>query len=118
MVSRENARRSITSGTTAPPELQLPYDTNILESVFKLFSESFSALPLATLIGGKYFVLHGGLFSDDNVSLDDIRKLDRHKQRQPGQAGLMMEMLWTDPQPEPGRGPSKRGVGMQFGPDV
>ena len=86
--------------------------------VFRLFSESFSALPLATLIGSKYFVLHGGLFSDDNVTLDDIRKLDRHKQRQPGQAGLMMEMLWTDPQPEPGRGPSKRGVGMQFGPDV
>ena len=73
---------------------------------------------MATLIGGKYFVLHGGLFSDDNVTLDDIRKLDRHKQRQPGQAGLMMEMLWTDPQPQPGRGPSKRGVGMQFGPDV
>jgi diadenosine tetraphosphatase ApaH/serine/threonine PP2A family protein phosphatase len=70
------------------------------------------------LIGKKYFVLHGGLFSDDNVTLDDIRKLDRHKQRQPGQAGLMMEMLWTDPQTEPGRGPSKRGVGMQFGPDV
>lgn len=87
-------------------------------SIFKLFSESFSALPLATLIGQKYFVLHGGLFSDDNVTLDDIRKLDRHKQRQPGQAGLMMEMLWTDPQTEPGRGPSKRGVGMQFGPDV
>lgn len=63
-------------------------------------------------------MLHGGLFSDDNVTLDDIRKLDRHKQRQPGQAGLMMEMLWTDPQTEPGRGPSKRGVGMQFGPDV
>ncbi|TLD25437.1 hypothetical protein PspLS_05760 [Pyricularia sp. CBS 133598] len=88
------------------------------ERTFKLFSESFSALPLATLIGHKFFVLHGGLFSDDNVTLDDIRKLDRHKQRQPGQAGLMMEMLWTDPQPEPGRGPSKRGVGMQFGPDV
>ena len=88
------------------------------ERIFKLFSESFSALPLATLIGDKYFVLHGGLFSDDNVTLDDIRKLNRHKQKQPGQAGLMMEMLWTDPQTEPGRGPSKRGVGMQFGPDV
>lgn len=86
--------------------------------VFKLFSESFSALPLATLIGAKYLVLHGGLFSDDNVTLDDIRKVDRHAQRQPGQAGLMMEMLWTDPQTAPGRGPSKRGVGMQFGPDV
>ncbi|KAB8264055.1 hypothetical protein BDV32DRAFT_145832 [Aspergillus pseudonomiae] len=88
------------------------------ERMFKVFSESFSALPLATLIGSKYLVLHGGLFSDDNTSLDDIRKLDRHNQRQPGQQGLMMEMLWTDPQTEPGRGPSKRGVGLQFGPDV
>ncbi|KAK0512776.1 hypothetical protein JMJ35_004793 [Cladonia borealis] len=88
------------------------------ERVFKLFSESFSALPLATLIGKQYFTLHGGLFSDDKISLDDVRKLNRHKQRQPGQQGLMMEMLWTDPQPMPGRGPSKRGVGLQFGPDV
>lgn len=88
------------------------------EKVFKLFSESFSALPLATLIGKKYFTLHGGLFSDDKTSLDDVRKLNRHQQRQPGQQGLMMEMLWTDPQPTPGRGPSKRGVGLQFGPDV
>lgn len=88
------------------------------EKTFKLFSESFSALPLATLIGKKYFTLHGGLFSDDKTSLDDVRKLNRHQQRQPGQQGIMMEMLWTDPQPMPGRGPSKRGVGLQFGPDV
>lgn len=93
--------------------------TKLLQDrVFKLFSESFSALPLATLVGNKYLVLHGGLFSDDKITLDDIRNLNRHTQRQPGQSGLMMEMLWTDPQPEPGRGPSKRGVGMQFGPDV
>ncbi|RKF78870.1 Serine/threonine-protein phosphatase T [Golovinomyces cichoracearum] len=88
------------------------------ERTFKLFSESFSALPLATLVGKKYLVLHGGLFSDDKITLDDIRKLNRHNQRQPGQSGLMMEMLWTDPQTNLGRGPSKRGVGMQFGPDV
>lgn len=29
-----------------------------------------------------------------------------------------MECLWTDPQDAPGRGPSKRGVGLGFGPDV
>ncbi|CAD0057586.1 unnamed protein product [Aureobasidium pullulans] len=46
------------------------------------------------------------------------KKLNRHNQKQPGQSGLMMEMLWTDPQTAPGRGPSKRGVGLQFGPDV
>ncbi len=73
---------------------------------------------MATLVGDKYLVLHGGLFSDDKVTLEDIRKLNRHNQRQPGQSGLMMEMLWTDPQDEQGRGPSKRGVGMQFGPDI
>lgn len=88
------------------------------DRLFTLFSETFSALPLATLIGKKYFVLHGGLFSDDNVTLDDVRKLNRHTQKQPGQQGLMMEMLWTDPQTQPGRGPSKRGVGLQFGPDI
>jgi len=30
----------------------------------------------------------------------------------------MCEILWSDPQPLPGRGPSKRGVGLSFGPDV
>ena len=88
------------------------------ERAFKLFSESFSALPLATLIGKKFLTLHGGLFSDDKIGLNDIRKFNRHHQKQPGQSGLMMEMLWTDPQTAPGRGPSKRGVGLQFGPDI
>lgn len=30
----------------------------------------------------------------------------------------MCELLWSDPQPFPGRGPSKRGVGLSFGKDV
>lgn len=30
----------------------------------------------------------------------------------------MSEMLWSDPQPQLGRSPSKRGVGLSFGPDV
>ena len=30
----------------------------------------------------------------------------------------MCELLWSDPQPYPGRGPSKRGVGLSFGVDV
>ncbi|KAJ2987205.1 Palmitoyl-protein thioesterase 1, partial [Globomyces sp. JEL0801] len=36
----------------------------------------------------------------------------------PGSTGLMCELLWSDPQVLPGRSPSKRGVGIQFGPDV
>lgn len=30
----------------------------------------------------------------------------------------MCELLWSDPQPLMGRSLSKRGVGIQFGPDV
>lgn len=114
---------------------------------FKLFTEVFIALPLATLITcpkeplqgdqlpyscsiaqrspilskdglKRFFVVHGGLFSKDNVTLDDIRAIDRFKQGQPGQEGLMMELLWSDPQTAQGRGPSKRGVGLGFGPDI
>ncbi|ORX90653.1 putative phospho protein phosphatase [Basidiobolus meristosporus CBS 931.73] len=86
------------------------------ETMFKLFTETFNVLPLAHVVQNKIFVVHGGLFSRDNVTLDEIRKIDRFSQ--PGHEGLMCEMLWSDPQPQMGRGPSKRGVGLQFGPDV
>ncbi len=38
--------------------------------------------------------------------------------REPPEDGLMCEMLWSDPKPTDGRGPSQRGVGVGFGPDV
>jgi serine/threonine-protein phosphatase 5 len=54
-------------------------------------------------------VMHGGLFSKDDVTLKDIRGVDRV--RQPPEDGLMSELLWSDPQPQQGRSESKRGVG-------
>ncbi len=51
--------------------------------------------------------MHGGLFSKDGISLDDIRTTDRN--RQPPEEGIMCELLWSDPQPMKGRSPSKRG---------
>ncbi|KAJ9082219.1 Palmitoyl-protein thioesterase 1 [Entomophthora muscae] len=77
---------------------------------------TFNALPLAHLIQNKILVVHGGLFSKDDVTLDDIRKINRFCQ--PPNEGLMCELLWSDPQPQNGRSPSKRGIGIQFGPDV
>jgi serine/threonine-protein phosphatase 5 len=83
---------------------------------FELFNEAFCLLPLAYCIGKKVLVVHGGLFSEDGVTLDQIRAIDRNCQ--PPDKGLMCELLWSDPQEEPGRAPSKRGVGYSFGPDV
>jgi len=83
---------------------------------FQLFIEVFHTLPLCYCLGRKIIVLHGGLFSRDDVTLDELRKIDRF--REPPDEGLMSEAMWSDPQPMPGRNPSKRGVGLSFGPDV
>jgi len=93
-------------------EVQHKCDTH----AFELFSEAFNLLPLGAVIGKKVLVVHGGLFSDDGVKLEQLRKIDRNQQ--PPDSGLMCEMLWSDPQTETGRAPSKRGVGLAFGPDV
>jgi len=73
---------------------------------------TFLLVPLATLVNAterpvlkkdsnailspqgfrRYFVVHGGLFSKDQVTLEDIRKIDRIG-RQPGQEGLMCQFL-------------------------
>ncbi|XP_076029442.1 protein phosphatase D3 [Oratosquilla oratoria] len=81
-----------------------------------LFTEVYNWLPLCHLLNNRVLVMHGGLFSVDTVTLDEIRKTDRN--RQPPEEGIMCELLWSDPMPSLGRAPSKRGVGVQFGPDV
>ncbi|KAM7262397.1 hypothetical protein ACFE04_000080 [Oxalis oulophora] len=90
--------------------------SKLSETFVDLFAEVFCYLPLAHVINEKVFVVHGGLFSVDGVKLSDIRAIDRFCE--PPEEGLMCELLWSDPQPLPGRGPSKRGVGLSFGGDV
>ncbi|XP_054799323.1 serine/threonine-protein phosphatase 5 isoform X1 [Prosopis cineraria] len=90
--------------------------SKLSDTFVELFAEVFCCLPLAHVINGKVFVVHGGLFSVDGVKLSDIRAINRFCE--PPEEGLMCELLWSDPQPLPGRGPSKRGVGLSFGPDV
>ncbi|XP_010053119.2 serine/threonine-protein phosphatase 5 isoform X1 [Eucalyptus grandis] len=90
--------------------------SKLSETFVELFAEVFCCLPLAHVINEKIFVVHGGLFSVDGVKLSDIRSIDRFCE--PPEEGLMCELLWSDPQPLPGRGPSKRGVGLSFGGDV
>ncbi|TIB03840.1 hypothetical protein E3P94_00365 [Wallemia ichthyophaga] len=114
-------------------ECKHKYPTDL---TYKSFAQLFTYLPIAHLISStkkpettlsksdiltkdgfkRFFVVHGGLFSKDDVTLEDIRKIKRN--REPGQEGLMCEALWTDPQEADGRGPSKRGVGVGFGGDV
>jgi serine/threonine-protein phosphatase 5 len=93
-------------------EIKAKYNAKMAD----FFSEIFNYLPLCHVINKKIFCSHGGLFSKNNVTLDDLKKL--HRVRQPPEDGLMCDLLWADPQVQNGRFPSKRGVGLQFGPDV
>lgn len=57
-------------------EVKAKYSDNMAE----LFAEVFCYLPLAHLLNNKVLVVHGGLFSQDGVKLDDIRKIDRFRE--------------------------------------
>jgi serine/threonine-protein phosphatase 5 len=133
---------------STPPLLPLAFADHQHLAAYKIFTELFVALPLSTLISApraplqgadlpqhysqaqrspilspegrkRFFVVHGGLFSKDGVTLEDIKAIDRFKGNgQPGSEGLVVDMLWADPQAANGRGPSKRGVGLGFGPDI
>jgi len=61
-------------------------------------------------------VCHGGLPSEDNITLEQIKDVNRFIE--PPERGIMCDLLWADPIPNNGRCPSKRGVSMGFGPDI
>jgi serine/threonine-protein phosphatase 5 len=48
--------------------------------MFQLFSEIFNAIPLGNLIMNKILVIHGGLFSRDDVTIQELREINRFKQ--------------------------------------
>eukprot|EP01041_Mallomonas_annulata_P004960 gene4960-9926_t len=93
-------------------EVKHKYD----ETVMSIFTEVFNWIPLSAVIHDAIFVVHGGLSTERNVTLADIAAVPRG--REPPESGLMSDLLWSDPQPLPGRSPSKRGVGFSFGPDI
>lgn len=95
------------------------------QNIYDFFVQVFQVLPLAHCLTGlgsdgqkasKVLVMHGGLFSEPKITLDDIRKIDRNQQ--PPNEGIMCEILWSDPMDADGRAPSKRGTAIAFGPDV
>uniref|UniRef100_A0A7E4VQ37 protein-serine/threonine phosphatase n=1 Tax=Panagrellus redivivus TaxID=6233 RepID=A0A7E4VQ37_PANRE len=93
-------------------EVKAKYNAKMADA----FTELFNKLPLAHVVNNKIFCCHGGLFADTTATLKQIEAVDRD--RQPPEDGIMCGLLWSDPQDEPGIGLSKRGAGIQFGPDI
>jgi len=84
--------------------------------MYDLMSSVFNCLPLCALLNKRVLVMHGGLSKED-ITLDDIRKIDRF--RDPPNTGIMCDLLWSDPTEISDEwSVSRRGVGIQFGKNI
>jgi serine/threonine-protein phosphatase PP1 catalytic subunit len=85
------------------------YDADVWEG----FSSVLDCLPLAAIVDGKIFCVHGGI-SPDLDSLDRIRRVARPAAVP--NAGLVCDLLWADPDPAAeGWEPSDRRTSYTFG---
>ncbi|GMM46273.1 salt homeostasis regulator [Pichia kluyveri] len=79
---------------------------------WKLFVDTFNTLPVAALVVGKIFCVHGGLSPVLN-SMDEIRNI-----RRPTDVpdfGLLNDLLWSDPADSPNQWEdNERGVSYCF----
>lgn len=61
---------------------------------WKSFVDMFNTLPIAALVAGKIFCVHGGL-SPSLHNMDEIRNL--HRPTDVPDYGLLNDLLWSDP---------------------
>jgi len=104
------------------------------EYTFQRICKVFALIPLAAVVEDVGFVVHGGLTSQENCTIDDINSIPRRKWDTVSQAGvtleslppaereqfkLMKDLLWSDIDARLfGTLESPRGAGCIFGPLV
>ena len=84
--------------------------------VWKTFVDAFNCLPIAAIVAGKIFCVHGGL-SPSLSHMDDIRQIARPTDVP--DYGLLNDLLWSDPADmETDWEANERGVSYCFGKKV
>ncbi|KAI8982043.1 serine/threonine-protein phosphatase PP-Z [Mycotypha africana] len=84
--------------------------------MWRTFVDVFNTLPIAGLVAGKIFCVHGGL-SPSLHSMDDIRNIQRPTDVP--DYGLLNDLLWADPADIPvDWEDNERGVSYCFGKKV
>lgn len=84
--------------------------------VWKTFIDTFNCLPIAAIVAGKIFCVHGGL-SPSLSHMDDIRGIARPTDVP--DYGLLNDLVWSDPADmEEDWEPNERGVSYCFGKKV
>jgi serine/threonine-protein phosphatase PP1 catalytic subunit len=78
-----------------------------------IFLRVFDTMPIAAVVGNRYFCIHGGL-SPDLITLDNIREIRRPVSVP--EDGLLADLLWSDPNSVCDEwGPNDRGATISWG---
>lgn len=84
--------------------------------IWKTFIDAFNCLPIASIVAGKIFCVHGGL-SPSLTHMDDIRQIARPTDVP--DYGLLNDLLWSDPADmQTDWESNERGVSYCFGKRV
>ena len=84
--------------------------------IWKTFVDTFNCLPIASIVAGKIFCVHGGL-SPSLKHMDDIRQIARPTDVP--DYGLLNDLLWSDPADmDTDWEANERGVSYCFGKKV
>ena len=86
---------------------------------FELFVATFRYLPLVTIINDRVPVLHGGIppYPDFDIrAMTDLAFIDPNESME-DYAETFDYVLWSDPGPNNGCYPNRRGAGVEWGPD-
>jgi diadenosine tetraphosphatase ApaH/serine/threonine PP2A family protein phosphatase len=84
--------------------------------IWKTFIDTFNTLPIASIVAGKIFCVHGGL-SPSLQHMDDIRQIARPTDVP--DYGLLNDLLWSDPADmQTDWEENERGVSYCFGKKV
>ncbi|OHT07610.1 serine/threonine protein phosphatase [Tritrichomonas foetus] len=83
------------------------------KAIWSLFIEVFDLLPIAAIVGNKYFCIHGGISSQ----LTDASQLTLIKRPlKIPKSGMLTDLLWSDPDPSVSHfGESERGNMCVYG---
>lgn len=83
--------------------------------MWRTFVDVFNTLPIAGLVAGKIFCVHGGL-SPSLHNMDEIRNIQRPTDVP--DYGLLNDLLWSDPADVEDWEDNERGVSYVFGKKV
>ena len=97
-----------------------PHDENLVD----LFHRFFNTMPVASIVGQWALVIHGGLFREPSITLDDIRQINFRRnppqQLQSKDDNMLFDSLWADPHKGNGViiGTPRGAFSATFGADV